>query len=262
MKFKLKVPTKNVLIWLPLIFYFFVLIVMSPAQGSGSAPVNFSNEFDGNEFKVYLSKKVLDSNSIKKFYTNRAFKPFWYGEFERTQELLKAIDQSAYHGLPKSKYEILINNVYANVYEFEFFAMKAFLSLISDLSSGILEPHEIDKSISVYPIKIDHKEVLTRLMATANSDLYIFDLIYSFAPRKLEYTKLLDELDRLKEVIVANGWGEPVPRGKFLGYNLNHPNVGKLRTRLFQMGYLTFDGGSELLDAELKSAIVSLKHQP
>ena len=46
-----------------------------------------------------------------------------------------------------------------------------------------------------------------------------------------------------------------MPRGKFLGYNLNHPNVGKLRTRLFQMGYLTFDGGSELLDAELKSAI-------
>ena len=189
------------------------------------------------------------------FYADRSFKPFWYGELEKTQKLQEAIDQSLSHGLPKSKYEILKNSSSLNAYEFEVSAMKSFLSLLSDLSSGVLEPSKIDNSISVYPTKIEDEEIFVKIRNITNYDINILDLVYSFAPKDREYNKLLNELGRLKKVIATNGWGDSVPRGKFLGNNLNHPNVGRLRTRLFKMGYLTFDSSLNLFDGELKSAI-------
>ena len=254
MNLKLRVYTKKIANCLTFIFCYLIIVAIKPGY-SEQLDSYFSTVFDKIQFETHINKIIVGNNSLKDFYTKRSFEPFWYGQFDRTKELQEAVKTSAYHGLPKTKYEIEKKRNTLNVYEFELLAMQSFLSLITDLSTGILKPSEIDKAISIYPTKIDDKEIFATIVHIENNDKNIFDLIYSYAPKDLEYNKLLKELNRLRVIIATNGWGEPVPEGKFLGFNLNHPNVGKLRTRLFKMGYLGFDSSLNLLDGELKSAI-------
>ena len=238
-----------------IMLYFLTILVRYPAYGNESLSTYFSGSFDKDEFEIHLTKGSLEDDYMVEFYAKRYFKPFWYGELENTQNLLEAIEKSLFHGLPKSKYSFSdkINSLTA--FEFEIAAMRSFLELISDLSSGILEPAEVNKSISVYPTEISNKEIYEIISSKENGDLNVMKFIYSFAPKDLEYNKLRNELNRLREVIVNTGWGDPVPDENFLGYNLNHPNVAKLRVRLFKMGYLAFNSKSTLFDGELKSAI-------
>ena len=255
MNLKLKVAVGRLVYCLIPVTYFFALLAIQPAYGNEDLEIYFSAEFTTLEFESHLSKQVSANDSMMSFYADRSFKPYWFGDLQKIQELQAAIEQSILHGLPKSRYEILEKRSSLNAYEFEVFAMKSFISLISDLSSGLLEPSEIDKSISVYPSEIQDKEIFAKIADQKNYNGNIVDLVYSFAPKDLEYNKLLIELDRLRAVITIGAWGEPVPLGQFLAYKLNHPNVGKLRTRLFKMGYLAFDSGSNLLNGELKSAV-------
>ncbi len=128
------------------VFYLLIILVRAPAYGNESLTTYFSGAFDKDEFEIYLTKGALEDDYMVEFYTKRYFKPFWYGELENTQNLLEAIEKSSFHGLPKSKYSFSdkINSLTA--FEFEIAAMRSFLVLISDLSSGILEPAEVDKA--------------------------------------------------------------------------------------------------------------------
>ena len=217
--------------------------------------LDFSDDFVPSEFKLLVNELGSENLAVKKFYNERSFKSFWYGKSENIDQLRKAFNKSILHGLPKSKYDFLSKNGTLTKYEFELAAMDSFIQLISDLNSGILNPNEIDNSISVYPQKTDHFKVLEELEMVRKSTISLEEFIYSFAPRDLEYKKLLNELARLRGITKKGAWGPKVPEDKFLGYNLNHPNVGSLRSRLFSMGYLTFDNGSNLYDGEIKSAI-------
>ena len=252
---KLLIFIKKMISFLFIVHYFLIILVRYPAYGNESLTTYFSGAFDKDQFEIHLTKGSLEDDHMVKFYAKRYFKPFWYGELENTQNLLEAIEKSFSHGLPKSKYSFSDKIDSLTAFEFEIAAMRSFLVLISDLSSGILEPAEVDKSISVYPTKISNKEIYEIISSKENGDLNVMKFIYSFAPKDLEYNKLRNELNRLREVIVNTGWGDPVPDENFLGYNLNHPNVAKLRVRLFKMGYLAFNSKSTLFDGELKSAI-------
>ena len=217
--------------------------------------LDFSDDFVPSEFKLLVNELGSENLAVKKFYNERSFKSFWYGKSENIDQLRKAFNKSILHGLPKSKYDFLSKDETLTTYEFELAAMDSFIQLISDLNSGILTPNEIDNSISVYPQKTDHFKVFEELEMVRKSTRSLEEFIYSFAPRDLEYKKLLNELARLRNITKKGAWGPKVPEDKFLGYNLNHPNVGSLRSRLFSMGYLTFDNGSNLYDGEIKSAI-------
>lgn len=246
---------KKIISLLTFIFLCLSIFLRQPAYGNETLLLNFSTKFDQREFRAHLSADASVDEAIVKFYLKRSFEPFWYGELAKTQKLLEVIEQSAFHGLPKSKYKILQDKDILNIYQFEVLAMTSLFLLISDLSSGILEPSKVDSAISVYPSKPKEEEIFSKILKIVDNGSNISDLVFSFAPKDLEYGKLLRELDRLTDVIATNGWGQPVPEGKFLGYNLNHSNVGKLRTRLFKMGYLAYDNSSNLFDGELKSAI-------
>ena len=255
MQLKSVISIRKLISFFNIIFCYITILFAQPACGEENLATYFSSEFNSIKFKRHISDAILEENSIKNFYAARLFKPFWYSDIDKTQKLQTAIQKSVDHGLPKSKYEILDKRSSLDVYEFELFAMQSFLSLISDLNSGILEPSNIDSAISVYPTKIEDEKIFIKIASLEKDNSNLVDLIFSFAPKDRDYDKLLSELERLKEVIAIDGWGEPVPEDEFLGDNINHPNVGKLRTRLFRMGYLIFDSSSNVLDEELKSAI-------
>ncbi len=129
--------------------------------------------------------------------------------------------------------------------------MNSFLSLASDLKSGVLNPTEVDPFINVKPNEIDIESLLIRLNDQSN----ITQIIYDFAPKTLEYTRLLLELEKLKKISVDQDWGDLIPENQILGFKLVHENVRYLRNRLYKMGYLTFNSLSNLYDLELKSAV-------
>jgi murein L,D-transpeptidase YcbB/YkuD len=195
---KLLIFIKKMISLLSIVLYCLIILVRYPAYGNESLTTYYSGAFDKDQFEIYLTKGSLKDDYMVKFYAKRYFKPFWYGELENTQNLLEAIEKSLFHGLPKSKYSFLnkINSLTA--VEFEIAAMRSFLVLISDLSSGILEPTEVDKSISVYPTEISNKEIYEKLSSKENGNLNVMKFIYSVAPKDLEYNKLRDELNRLR----------------------------------------------------------------
>ena len=214
-----------------------------------------AQDFVPHEFSIVLAEKGLSDDSLHSFYANREFEPIWYGSIKKIEQLNQAKDLVKAHGLPKSRYDFLSNFTDTTIYDFEIKAMNAFFNLVSDLNSGLLEPTEINKEIIVFPKKLTLEEVFSRLKSKPYSGFSLAKQIYSFAPNDPEYSKLLMELDRLRNLVSGFGWGDPVPEGKFLGYKLDHPNVLKLRTRLFKMGYLAFDSGSTIFDEGIKSSI-------
>jgi len=238
-----------VLVWL--IGFFPIKFILA----NENLEFSFSKRFLPHEFEMYIVEGSTENEQIINFYTGRLFKPFWYGNERRIREFKKAVEKSPLHGLPNSKYAFWQNVENKTLYEFELFTMKSFISIIADLNTGLLDPDTIDKAISVYPRKVDHERIFSQLTKLIVSDRSIEEFIYSYVPQDLEYNKLLGELARLRNITINNDWGSPVPEDKFLGYKLDHPNVGKLRSRLFKMGYLTFDNGSTLYDGEIKSAI-------
>ena len=255
MKIVFKYVKVKTMLFFPRLLVCFSLLAINSSYANENIKVDLPDQFFSHEFEVLLMTKSLENDALTKFYAKRLFKPFWYGENKRIIEFKKVVDKSSDHGLPESKYNFLEKSKNKSVYEFEILTMESFISLISDLNSGILKPNEIDPKISVYPKKINREEVLGKLEKLIVNNRSIDDLVFEYAPNDLEYRKLLNELARLRDVIVNNEWGEPVPEDKFLGYKLNHSHVAKLRTRLFGMGYLAYDNGSNLYDEEVKSAV-------
>ena len=215
----------------------------------------FSESFFPNQFEGFFVNEGMQNTPIMRFYARRSFVPFWIEKVDRINSLAAAISETTNHGLPKNKYDFLKNNKTVSMYEFEFFAMQSFLSIISDLSSGVLNPEKVDDAISVYPRDVNYEEIFRELEKVTEDNLNVKNFVYNFAPKSMEYKKLLGELERLRVVILNNDWGDTVPEDKFLGFKLNHSNVCDLRSRLFRMGYLTFDSGSNLYDGEIKSAV-------
>ncbi len=217
--------------------------------------LDFADAFISSEFKKFLISKKFENTPIMRFYAERSFEPFWYGEIKKINSLGDVISKVDDHGLPKIKYDFFIKETYKTSYDYEISAMNSFISLVSDLYSGILNPDNVDSAISVYPKDINQDDVLEKLGKLFKNSVTLQDFVFSYAPKDLEYRKLLNELARLRTIAVNDDWGPLVPENKFLGFRLNHPNVGYLRSRLFRMGYLTFDSGSNLYDGEIKSAV-------
>ncbi len=231
-----------------------VILFSGVCHSEKYSDMQVTEEFVPEEFSIHLMNHTDTDEVIFEFYQERKFKPVWYGFEERLISLDKIIDLSENHGLPKTSYELTLDITFLDKYRFEILAMETFFEIASDMYSGVLEPNKIEQTITVFPDELS-LDLLRERLTLSGDDWDPSEIILSFAPKSLEYKKLLDELVRLKEFLKHDGWGPSVPEGLFLGYKLIHPNVGKLRTRLFRMGYLTFDSKAELYDGELKSAV-------
>ena len=168
----------------------------------------FSESFFPNQFEGFFVNEGMQNTPIMRFYARRSFVPFWIEKVDRINSLAAAISETTNHGLPKNKYDFLKNNKTVSMYEFEFFAMQSFLSIISDLSSGVLNPEKVDDAISVYPRDVNYEEIFRELEKVTEDNLNVKNFVYNFAPKSMEYKKLLGELERLRVVILNNDWGD------------------------------------------------------
>ena len=80
-----------------------------------------SNYFVPSEFEAYFANNEFETRSILKFYSERSFDPFWYGEARRIAQFQQAVNKSFHHGLPQEKYEFWQKTKNKTAYEFEIF---------------------------------------------------------------------------------------------------------------------------------------------
>ena len=102
-----------------------------------------------------------------------------------------------------------------------------------------------------------HFETATESFEFTTLNTYGRKKVLEFVPKDPDYNALLNELEKLKLAARYGFWGQPVPSNELLGYGAKSHKVVKLRTRLYKMGYLDLDNGSEIYDVDLvKSKIL------
>jgi L,D-transpeptidase YcbB len=202
-----------------------------------------------------------EAAAITAFYAGRDFRPYW-SEGGRAETLMQAVARAGEHGLPAARYQpgqpapIDAEADPIEAARTEAATTRAYLLFARDLTSGMLDPSEIDEEINVRPERPAPGELLERLDEAASLETALDGL----APATPEYAALMAERQRLETLAAAGGWGDTVPDGPSLHQNDTSPRVPALRTRLARLGYETGAAADELrdanrFDAELHAAV-------
>lgn len=193
--------------------------------------------------KAKISAAVNGQKSLsaeaKQFYAKSNYKPLWVGNKNRARAkaLIDALSNSSVHGLPTSRYKIqelkaaLRNTNGVEGAQAEAFATKVFLDYAHDVSSGVLEPKKIDKEIAIQPPRRSEFALLDAISRSSPSGFF-----KALSPKHPEYSRLLNEKQRLEKLIGRGGFGAKVPVAT-LKPGTSSKNVAKMRARLSAMGY-------------------------
>ena len=210
-----------------------------------------------NALKSSLGEFYSSSDPISLFYSERNFEPFWIENRKRLESLLRSLNQVGSHGLPKSRYPLeelsqaIFENEPTQKANLELMATEAFLLFAQDVSGGILNPNIIDININVVSQRKDPNIVLASLTESLDVEVFFQDLF----PSSSEYTALITELKRLKEVLLNGAWGDLVPTDVPLQVGMTHDNVPFLRKRLSAMGYPVYQTNLRLFDDQLDASV-------
>jgi murein L,D-transpeptidase YcbB/YkuD len=204
-----------------------------------------------------VAQAASHDDAIAAFYRARDFAPVWMGEGaeHRRGAFLWALDQADDHGLPTARYDAAtIRAEFGAATDaaargaLEVAMTKRFLRYAQDVSSGILNPKEIDSTIV---LDVPKRDWLEQMMSFTDGDPYAF--VQGLWPTSPNYTRLLREKLRLEEMQLAGGWGATVSDGT-LARGSDGPAVVDLRNRLIRMGYLRRSAVSAY-DAEMEAAV-------
>ena len=210
-----------------------------------------------NALKSSLGEFYSSSDPISLFYSERNFEPFWIENRKKLESLLRSLNQVGSHGLPKSRYPLeelsqaIFENEPTQKANLELMATEAFLLFAQDVSGGILNPNIIDININVVSRRKDPNIVLASLTESLDVEVFFQDLF----PSSSEYTALITELKRLKEVLLNGAWGDLVPTDVPLQVGMTHDNVPFLRKRLSAMGYPVYQTTLRLFDDQLDASV-------
>ncbi len=230
-----------------------VALILWPA-----APVD-AQQFPA--FRQTLAESVADNEAVAAFYRAQDFAPLWTGSAhaERRAALLTALSRAGQHGLPEHRYDVsgLIAAFEAVESERDRALLEArvtevFLQYARDISSGLLTPRRIDRSIVRELPRPDPAELLQDLTERPTAAV-LRDLV----PSAPEYARLLRARNELMQVIAAGGWGPTVPAAQFAP-GTSGAEVVALRNRLVAMGYLERSAAASY-DPALELAVMNFQ---
>ncbi|MEM7644492.1 MAG: peptidoglycan-binding protein, partial [Pseudomonadota bacterium] len=208
-------------------------------------------------FQQAVAEASAEDEAIAAFYRSRSFAPIWMGDGaeHRRAAFLWALDQAETHGLPTARYDAdSIRADFAAAQTgrargaLEVEMTRRFLRYAQDVSSGILDPKLVDRTIVV---DVPRRDWLEQITAFTEGDPYAF--VQSLWPTSPNYTRLLREKLRLQEMARAGGWGPLVPSAQ-IEPGATGQAVVSLRNRLIRMGYLQRSAVASY-DAELEAAV-------
>ncbi len=243
-----------------------LLIMLSCSLWAKSDNSNEISNLGSNDFlddiplriKDLLSKEKFLDEKVFQFYKNRDFSPIWINNKNQIEQLNLQISNIEIHALPASRYKSKYLEPFRNddlsesqkaILELEI--TKTFLKLSTDLLFGVIKPQTVSTSINIDPLKYKNPNILKDYHSMGNVSSYI----ESITPKDTDYLNLQQEYKKLKEIKKNQTWSSKVPVDVTLIDTMNHPNVKLLRTRLFSMGYLQSDNGSEEFGADLLTGL-------
>ena len=192
-------------------------------------------------FTQSLAATASADQVVADWYRETGYETLWTGpeDAARRVAFLTAILSARDHGLPVARYDAaaLMARLRAAETEgdrgrIEVEMTQAYLAWARDLTSGALEPKQVDAGIVRQIDRIDPKTLLTRI-ANGNPEAVLKWL----EPKSPVYMQLMKAKLGLEAQIAAGGWGEPVS-AKLLSPGDTGPAVVALRDRLMRMGYL------------------------
>ncbi len=212
-------------------------------------------------FRQALAEHVAEDEKISAFYRETGYAPLWTGgdSAARREALLNALARAPDHGLPASRYDLpgLIAAFEQVVSERDRGVLEArvtqvFLQYARDISSGVINPRTVDRSIVRVLPRPDAGELL-QAMADSPAPSVLRNLI----PAAPEYARLLRARMELEQVIAAGGWGPRVPETRMTP-GTSGPEVVALRNRLIAMGYLERSATASY-DSALQMAVLNFQ---
>lgn len=212
-------------------------------------------------FRQALAESVASDTKVSAFYRDTNYAPLWTGAEHgaRRQALLAALERAPAHGLPPARYDLpgLIAAFEAVQSEhdrarLEAKLTQAFLSYARDITSGVLDPRQVDRKI-VRVLPRPDPEQLLHDFSSAPPASFLRNLV----PSAPEYARLFRARQELQSVIAQGGWGPRVPEMRF-DPGTSDADVLTLRNRLIAMGYLA-RSASASYDAALTTAVLQFQ---
>ncbi len=212
----------------PLVF----LAPLVAAQPLAAAPRSFDQ---------VLSADVAETPAIANFYRMHGYADLWTGDddADRRAALFAALDQAGTQGLPVARYDAAVLRAAFRALvtqgdrgRLEATMTRAYLAFARDLSSGALEPGEIDATIVRAPVRPDPAFLLSM---TQVADFAGF--LAKLPPNHPEYAALIREKIRLENRLATGGFG-PIIAAESLAPGDVGAAVVALRDRLQAFGYL------------------------
>ncbi|MDF0602383.1 L,D-transpeptidase family protein [Psychromarinibacter sp. C21-152] len=227
-----------------------------------SAPVQAQAQI--SPFMSAIAQAAALESEVSAFYKANGYEPIWVGEDAeskaRRAALLGALRRAGDHALPVDSYrlealEAAMRNITTqrDLGRVEVMLSKTFLKYAHDVSTGILDPADIDPGIARDVPRRDGEELL-RSFAAANPT----EFLRSLPPQFPEYTRLQKARIELQKQLADGGWGPTVP-----AYSLKPGDRGQavvaMRNRLIAMGYME-RSASMVYDAALQEAVQLFQH--
>lgn len=197
------------------------------------------------------------AEALRAFYAARDYAPVWTDD--RKAALLAALAEAGRHGLPAQRYDsdglaILLTSDETPAEIAELAASRTLLTYVRDIGSGLLEPERVDRNIVVAPRRPEGAAVLQAWARARDPVAHLASVV----PSDPQYGRLLDEKLRLEALILAGGWGEPVPSGPSLKPGAISQRVVALRARLERIEG-NVHGDSPVYDDALVEAVKSFQ---
>ncbi|HEV8455206.1 MAG TPA: peptidoglycan-binding protein, partial [Gemmatimonadales bacterium] len=133
---------------------------------------------------------------------------------------------------------------------------RSFLDYGADLLAGRLDPQAVDNGWYIRARRAAIDSMLQESLRSRNFD----DMIAPLRPRQREYKKLVDALEKYRELEGKGGWSL-VPADKRLVRGDEGASVGALRHRLHATGELRHAGGEPVYDDDVAAAVARFQER-
>ena len=231
--------------------YFFIFLLCSKIY-------SYDRGLIVSEIKNRIESNQDIADSIKIFYTDNLYEPYWQNNKIKINDLLNTLSNSHKQGIPTKRYGIqnIINlnssKKETDIAKLDIMLTEKFLLHAKDLTIGVINPLKLSSFIEIKREDTLEGDFLNNLKDKINIKEY-FD---SLRPKNSDYLKLMIELANLKVLKNTNANQTIVPNDITLEVGVAHPNVIPLRKRLLELNILENLSISETFDDELLKSVL------